>query len=152
MNFLKSESYSLSPDEYLEKFKNPHQIISTKGDAEMDEKDLIILNDILSKYYNDSHESTNIKERIVNELSAIVDQWMNDMANTTKHPNFDFQELGYGLKVFGSYRLKTNSYDGDIDMLCIVPEFINRERHFFVILANYFRKHEHLKEIFSIRT
>jgi poly(A) polymerase len=92
----------------------------------MDEKDLSILNDILSKYYNDSHESSNIKERIITELSTIVDQWMADIATTTKHPNFDFAELGYGLKVFGSYRLKTNSYDGDIDMLCIVPEFINR--------------------------
>jgi poly(A) polymerase Pap1 len=46
---------------------------------------------------------------------------MRDMANITKHPDFDFEKLGYGLKVFGSYRLKTNSYDGDIDMLVIVP-------------------------------
>jgi len=33
MNFLKSESYNLSPDEYLEKFKNPHQVISYNGSA-----------------------------------------------------------------------------------------------------------------------
>ena len=31
----------------------------------MDEKDLIILNGILSKYYNDSHETKNIKEKII---------------------------------------------------------------------------------------
>ena len=46
---------------------------------------------------------------------------MKDIANSTKHPDFDFKKLGYGLKVFGSYHLKTNSYDGDIDMLIIVP-------------------------------
>jgi len=64
----------------------------------------------------------------------------------------NFKGLGYGLKVFGSYRLKTNSHDGDIDMLCIVPEFFSREKHFFAQLAGYFRKHEHIQEIFAIRT
>jgi hypothetical protein len=44
MNFLKSESYSLSPDEYLEKFKNPHSVISSKGSCENDEKDIKDLN------------------------------------------------------------------------------------------------------------
>ena len=78
-------------------------------------------------------------------MTVIVNQWLADIAKLTKHPEFDFEEFGYGLKVFGSYRLKTNSYDGDIDMLIIVPEFINRERHFFVTLAGYFRKHENLK-------
>lgn len=31
MHFMKSEAYNLSPDEYLEKFHNPHQVISEKG-------------------------------------------------------------------------------------------------------------------------
>lgn len=81
----------------------------------------------------------------------MVSQWMKDIAKNTKQGEFDFEEHGYGLKVFGSYCLKTNSFDGDIDMVCIVPEFINRERHFFVILTNYFRRHEHIREVYTIR-
>lgn len=54
MNFLKSEAYSLSPDEYLEKFRTPHQIISLKGTEELDEKDRQILEEILEKSYNDN--------------------------------------------------------------------------------------------------
>lgn len=75
---------------------------------------------------------------------------MHDVAENCEQPD-NFKQLSYGLKVFGSYRLKTNSHDGDIDMLCIVPEYFSREKHFFAQLTGYFRKHEHIQEIFSIR-
>lgn len=48
----------------------------------MDEKDLAILNTILAKYYNDSQESTTLKEQIVSELTTIVNQWITDTANS----------------------------------------------------------------------
>lgn len=43
MHFEKSESYSLSPDEYLHKFQTPHQTISLKGSSELDERDIQII-------------------------------------------------------------------------------------------------------------
>lgn len=43
MNFLKSESYNLSPDEYLERFKQPHSLVSSNGSSDLDEKDTQIL-------------------------------------------------------------------------------------------------------------
>lgn len=46
---------------------------------------------------------------------------MVDVAKATHNEVIDFVERGYGMKVFGSFRLKTNSYDGDIDILCVVP-------------------------------
>mgnify|MGYP001017073198 FL=1 len=66
---------------------------------------------------------------------------MVDVAKSTKNEVINFEEIGYGMRVFGSFRLKTNSYDGDIDMLCIVPEYFSREQHFFKQLANDFRKY-----------
>lgn len=41
----------------------------------------------------------------------------------------------YGLKIFGSYSLRANSFDADIDMICIVPEHFSREKHFFGYLV-----------------
>ena len=63
------------------------------------------------------------------------------------------QELSeeYGLKIFGSYSLKAHSFDGDIDMICIVPEFFTREKHFFGMLARKLRGNENVKELFPIR-
>lgn len=55
------------------------------------------------------------------------------------------KELGYGLKIFGSFSLKTNSFDGDIDMICVVPEFFSRERHFYSLLTSQLKKHIEFK-------
>jgi len=61
-------------------------------------------------------------------MNEIVDSWL--AANCSQ----DLPEE-YGLKIFGSYSLKANSFDGDIDMICIVPESFSREKHFFGSLA-----------------
>ena len=39
--------------------------------------------------------------------------------------------MGGELLVYGSYRLKVNAYDSDIDTVAVVPNFIDREVHFF---------------------
>jgi poly(A) polymerase Pap1 len=61
-------------------------------------------------------------------------------------------QLGYGLRIFGSYSLKTNSFDADIDMISVVPEFFSREKHFNNILTEELKKHPFVKEVFAIRT
>lgn len=43
MNNRKEETYNLSPDEYLQKFKNPYQVISERGSPDQDEKDRAII-------------------------------------------------------------------------------------------------------------
>lgn len=56
-----------------------------------------------------------------------------------KDKDIDYEQLlqlGYGLKIFGSFSLRTNSIDGDIDMICIVPDFVSREKHFYAILTD----------------
>lgn len=60
---------------------------------------------------------------------------MVEVSKLTGNEVIDYHSYGYGLRVFGSYRLKTNSFDGDIDMICVVPEYFSREKHFFVLLA-----------------
>ena len=52
-------------------------------------------------------------------MNEIVDKWLADNGSP------DLPEE-YGLKIFGSYSLKANSFDGDIDMICIVPESFSR--------------------------
>jgi poly(A) polymerase Pap1 len=152
MNSRKLETYNLSPDEYLEKFRNPYQVISERGTSEQDEKDRAIIEDILCRFYNDTQELKELKAKIIGELREIVNRWMKEVAGATNNTAGGLEEVGYGLKVFGSFWLKTNSYDGDIDVLCVVPEYFSREQHFFKQLANEFRKYEHFKEIVSIRT
>lgn len=77
---------------------------------------------------------------------------MDEVAVSTNHEPKDFETYGFGLKVFGSYKLKTNSIDGDIDMICIVPDYFSKEKHFFGMLTNLMRQQEKIRDIFPIRT
>lgn len=36
-----------------------------------------------------------------------------------------------GLEIFGSYQLGANSFDSDIDAVCVVPTEMSRETDFF---------------------
>ena len=110
-----------------------------------------MLSELLGRYYDDSRESGERKERIVGEVGRVVNEWMEGVAESTKNDPSLFAEAGYGLKVFGSYRLRTNSYDGDIDMICLVPEYFSRETHFFKQLAGLFRSTPDTSEVFAIR-
>ncbi len=59
MHFLKSEAYNLSPDEYLDKFKTPHQVISEKGSEELSQKDAETLEKLLVDFNDDAAASQN---------------------------------------------------------------------------------------------
>ena len=54
------------------------------------------------------------------------------------------------LYTFGSYRLKVDTRDGDIDTICVVPNFIDRETHFFKKLYNILKSHPSVNEITPI--
>ena len=53
--------------------------------------------------------------------------------------------------IFGSYKINVNSFDSDIDTVCIVPNFVNRSKHFFGDLIEILKnKTDGVSEIFSI--
>lgn len=110
------------------------------------------------------------KENAVSLLQDVVGKWMEDVfiewktAQDKAKRNFmvicevlvdisfeELKEMGYGLKIFGSFSLKTNSIDADVDMICVVPEFFSREKHFYHMLTEELKKHSNIKEIYAVR-
>ena len=57
-----------------------------------------------------------------------------------------------GLEIFGSYRLGVNSSDSDIDAVCIVPPYVERERHFFEDFATQLATNPNITELYPIPT
>lgn len=51
---------------------------------------------------------------------------------------------------FGSYVLDLNSNDSDVDVICVVPNFIDREKHFFGGLAEILEGKPGVKNLLRI--
>ena len=51
------------------------------------------------------------------------------------------------LLPFGSYVLDLRSNNSDIDLICVCPVFVNRESHFFGILANKLMERTEIKHL-----
>ena len=66
-------------------------------------------------------------------MISIIKLWSFTIAKS-KFPENIASQMEAKLYTFGSYRLNVNTNDADIDTVCVVPNFINREDHFFVDL------------------
>ena len=53
--------------------------------------------------------------------------------------------------LFGSYYLGVSSNAGDIDLICVVPKFINRENHFNIELFNVLNSIKGMEKISLIK-
>lgn len=84
---------------------------------------------------NDFYEKGNqkqLKDEALKFVKNSVEEWSVSIAKNERKINKD--ELpNYTAKVltFGSYVLDLRSNSSDIDLVCVVPHFINRDDHFF---------------------
>ena len=79
-------------------------------------------------------------------MKSNVDKWSLEIAKDEKKINKD--ELpNYTAKIlaFGSHVLDLRSNSSDIDLVCVVPNFVNRENHFFVGLAGRLEQKSEVK-------
>lgn len=90
------------------------------------------------------------KEEVLGRLISIIKQWSFTIAKS-KFPESIAQQIEAKLYTFGSYRLNVNTNDADIDTVCVVPNFINREEHFFVDLYEILKTTAKVNEINCIK-
>lgn len=70
-------------------------------------------------------------------ICDIVEQWSIQIAKNEMRINQDeIYQYTAKLLPFGSYVLDLRSNSSDIDLICVCPNFIQRETHFFDQLAN----------------
>ena len=60
-------------------------------------------------------------------LKRIIETWSLNIAKTEKRiSKEEMNNYVARVLVFGSYVLELNSNDSDVDVICVVPNFINR--------------------------
>jgi len=108
----------------------PGYLIDSSYGNENDIKESHQIKTMISKYFDHANKQQQ-KEMIILRIQEIVDQWMfNINVNERKIPeNVAHMQLARVLP-FGSYYLGVSSVDGDIDLVCIAPNFVERQNHF----------------------
>jgi poly(A) polymerase Pap1 len=81
-------------------------------------------------YENDFYEkpeSKLAKQEAFEFLKVIIEAWSLNIAKTEKRiSKEEMNNYVARVLVFGSYVLELNSNDSDVDVICVVPNFINR--------------------------
>jgi len=81
-------------------------------------------------------------------LESVVEEWSLSIAqNEKKISREEMSNYTARVLLFGSYVLGLNSNDSDVDVICVVPNFINREKHFFGDLADMFEGRPGVKNL-----
>lgn len=134
--------------------KEPNKVLSSdEGDpSDVDESKLI--EKILRDDYNffESEFESKHKEEIISRLIEVIKSWSQEIAiRVKKYPESMAPIYEAKLCTFGSYRLNVNTNDADIDAVCVVPNFINREEHFFVELYERLKNTQKITEITAVK-
>lgn len=96
----------------------------------------LIENVLIENDFYEKESQRLLKKEALEFVKSNVDKWSLQIAKDEKKINKD--ELpNYTAKIltFGSHVLDLRSNSSDIDLVCVVPNFVNRENHFFVGLA-----------------
>lgn len=127
-----NNSYSQVID-VLTKLQTPKSVLNDGAGSENDKSDSEHLLALLEQQfrYDDTQEQKTTKEEAVTKVKGIIQKWIRSTARKVGFSDQDIEKVGGDLYVFGSYKLKANCQDSDIDSVCVVPAFINREYHFF---------------------
>ena len=79
-------------------------------------------------------------------ICDIVQQWSMDIAKHEMRINEDeIHQYTAKLLPFGSYTLDLKSNSSDIDLICVCPNFIQRDTHFFNLLTNKIKEKPEIK-------
>ncbi len=148
------------PDKTVDKKKEilhqillqPHRILLK---AESDPEDLsesLHIEHLITDEFNfyESELESKHKEEILGKLISIIKLWSFTISKS-KFPENIASQMEAKLYTFGSYRLNVNTNDADIDTVCVVPNFINREDHFFIDLYELLKSTPKVSEINCIK-
>jgi poly(A) polymerase len=89
--------------------------------------------------------------RVLGELSQIINDWIFNIYKEKGKSEEECLMQKAQIFTFGSYRLGVHSANTDMDVLCVVPRDVDRDKHFFNNLAGIFRENQYVKELKCVK-
>lgn len=105
----------------------------TRGSPE-DEEETAKLKILLKEEFKieEREDMSTLFEQVLTGLRQIIKDWVYLIAIKRKQPPEIAEKAGGGLYTSGSFRLGVHGGSSDIDALCVVPRFVDREEDFLV--------------------
>lgn len=102
-----------------------------------DEEESKKIEDILRYKYDqfESAEDEQQRKEVLLKLNHIIIDWIKDVGRQEGKSEDIINNSGGKIFIFGSFKLGVHSPGTDIDCLCLAPRHIDRQKHFFGILA-----------------
>ncbi|KAK2962220.1 putative polyA polymerase [Blattamonas nauphoetae] len=133
-----------------------HEPIHNNPPTEQEKKDSEELHQFLveEKVIEDQAGIT-LRVRVLSDLQNILNDWVRGVfadLNQLSLNDSDTMNQHVLLHTFGSFRLGANAPDDDIDSLCICPQYIDRDAHFFDILFPILQSTPGVQTAIAVRT
>ena len=92
------------------------------------------------------------RRKIVEELDSLVKHWVrNKVSKQGMRKNY-VERVGGKVVTYGSFKLGVVDKDSDLDLLAVVPRFVNREEFFEDFYSNLARRSCDVTELRSLST
>ncbi len=127
--------------------------LSLERSAGQDEVETSVLKKILRDEFKleETPESADLLKEVLTKLRNIIKDWVRQTAIDKKLSPEVAAKAGGELYISGSFRLGVHGSTSDIDALCVVPRFVDREQHFFGTLLEVLKKHRDIKDLRAIK-
>lgn len=139
-----------NPFDLLNKLKSPYSILNSNFSTKSEKEDTYHLDQILKDDIAYDENYVEHKEIII-KLKYLIRIWIKDLliskSDLLKNTNNIFKGE---LLVFGSLKLDSFTRDSDIDTVCVVPNFINREEDFFQKFYAHLKAEQNITDLVAI--
>jgi len=128
-----------------------HNIISKYSPE--DEKELYKLQLILKDEFKivETAERSTLLCDVLARLHTLIQDWVCQIAKKRKLSEEIISKTGGELFVSGSFRLGVHGQSSDLDALCVVPKFIDRDEDFFGDFFNILSKNSDITDLRGIK-
>jgi len=112
----------------------------------------IVVSESLQHFLQESNvyeteESLKLKKQILEELNVIISAFILKVKGNTDTPQEEYKGK---IIPSGSYFLGVSNPDSDLDLLCVCPQFVRINEHFFVILYKMLAEDRNVKNLLKI--
>ena len=128
-------------------------VLSLEKGTPADKQETLALKNILETKFELGEDPTSeaLLREVLAKLRNVIKDWVRQTAIKKKQSPEITENAGGEIYISGSFRLGVHGKTSDIDALCVVPRFVDRDKDFFIELFEILKKNKDIKDLQGIK-